>query len=73
VYLRAFPAIRAERELDSWLVSLIFEMAMEYPIESVRNAYYEEKKKSFIGDFDDSDLIDAGYAPEELKGDKWQT
>jgi hypothetical protein len=45
-------------------------MAMEYPIENVRSAYYEEKKKSFIGDFEDSDLIEAGYAPEDMKENK---
>ena len=70
VHLRVFPAIQADRSLDSWLINLIFEMVMEYPIESVRQNYYEEKKKSLIGDFEDSDLIDAGYSPEALKGNK---
>jgi len=62
--------LQSARGLDSWLINLIFEMAMEYPIESVRHAYYEEKKKSFMGGFDDSELIEAGYTPEELKGNK---
>jgi predicted enzyme involved in methoxymalonyl-ACP biosynthesis len=69
VHLRAFPAnFQSARGLDSWLINLVFETAMEYPIESVRKAYHEEKRKSFVGDFDDSDLIEAGYTPEELEG-----
>jgi len=68
--LKVSPASKTIRSLDSWLLNLIFEMAMDYPIESVRHAYYEEKKKSLGGDFEDSDLIEAGYSPEELKGNK---
>ena len=63
------PARPSIQELDSWQIGLIFELAMKYPIEGVRQAYYKEEKKS-LDEFEDSDLLEAGYSRKELMGDE---
>lgn len=64
--MKASPASRAIRELDNWQIGLIYDMAMNYPIEGLRRAYYEDKKS--VSNFSDADLSDPdmGYTPEEI-------
>ena len=53
--------------LDSWQMGLIYETAMNYPIEGLRRSYFKRKKERA---FNDDDLIEAGYSPEEIKAMK---
>jgi len=62
--LKASPASRTIRELDSWQIGLIYEMAMNYPIEGLRRHYFEDKKS--VGNFEGNDLLDMGYTREEI-------
>jgi hypothetical protein len=52
------------RKLNQWQIGLIYEMAMNYPIEGLRKCYFEEIKS--VNNFEDSDLLDLGYTPEEI-------
>jgi len=64
--LRVSPASRTIRNLDSWQMGLIYEMAVNYPIEGVRKAYLEDRKS--VSNFSDADLMDddMGYTPKEI-------
>jgi hypothetical protein len=58
------PTSRTIRNLDGWQTGLIYETAMNYPVEGLRRCYFDRKKS--ISNFDDADLIKAGYSPEEI-------
>ena len=58
------PTSKTIKELDSWQIGLIYETAMNYPVEGLRRAFFENKKS--VSNFDDEDLLDAGYSPEEI-------
>jgi len=47
-------------------MGLIYEMAVNYPIEGVRKAYLEDRKS--VSNFSDADLMDddMGYTPKEI-------
>jgi hypothetical protein len=64
VHLRASPASRAIQKLDDWQIGLIYETAMNYPVEWLRKSYFEQKKS--VNNFDDEDLADLGYSPEDI-------
>ncbi|MDR1837631.1 MAG: hypothetical protein LBQ89_08240 [Treponema sp.] len=58
------PASKAIRKLNDWQVGLIYEMAMNFPVESLRKCYLEYKNST--SNFDDDDVLDMGYSPEQL-------
>ena len=60
------PTSRAVRKLDDWLIDLIFEILMRFPIDGVRKWYLEDRHKGSIGDFDIEDYREAGYTDEEI-------
>jgi len=62
--LKASPASREIRELDNWQIGLIYETAMNYPLEGVRRSYYDNKKST--NNFENDDLLDMGYTLEEI-------
>jgi hypothetical protein len=64
VHLKASPASREIQNLSNWQIGLIYEMVMNYPVDSLRQCYFENKKSA--GNFDDDDLYDMGYTPEEI-------
>ena len=64
VHLGISPTNRAARSLDDWQIGLIYETAMNYPVEGVRNGYFERKKSP--ENFDSSDILDMGYSPDEI-------
>jgi len=39
-------------------------MAMNYPAEAVRRAYFADKKST--GNFSEDDILDLGYSPEDI-------
>ena len=39
-------------------------MAMNYPLEGLRRCYFDRKKSAV--NFDDDDILDLGYSPEEI-------
>ena len=60
------PASRAIQALNDWQIGLIYEMAMNYPIDGVRKCYSDKKKA--ISNYDDADLLDTdmGYSMEDI-------
>jgi hypothetical protein len=64
------PASETIRALDEWQIGLIYETAMNYPIEGMRQSYW--KRKNSAANFDDGDLADLGYSPEEIAEIKGQ-
>jgi hypothetical protein len=37
---------------------------MNYPVEWLRKSYFDQKKS--VSNFDDEDLLDLGYSPEDI-------
>jgi hypothetical protein len=58
------PASETIHALDDWQIGLIYEVAMNYPIEGMRQSYW--KRMNQASNFDDDDLADLGYSPEEI-------
>jgi len=59
------------KDLDEWQIGLIYETAMNFPVDGLRRSYFEAKKS--VTNFDNTDLLDMGYSPEEfaeIKGNK---
>ena len=64
------PAGKEIQSLSNWQIGLIYETVMNYPVEGLRKSYFDSKKSPAI--FEDDDLYDMGYSPEEIariKGD----
>ncbi len=68
VHLGVSPASETIQKLDEWQIGLIYETAMNYPADGLRRSYFDRKKST--SNFDDDDLIDMGYSPEEIKAIK---
>ena len=64
VHLGISPTSRTIRNLDEWQIGLIYETAMNYPVEGLRKTYFERKKST--ANFDDEDLLNMGYSPEDI-------
>lgn len=64
MHLGVSPASRTIQELSDWQIGLIYEIAMNYPVDGLRRCYFDEKKNVIT--FDDSDMLDMGYSPEEI-------
>lgn len=58
------PTSRTVRELDDWQIGLVYEAAMSFPLEGMRESF--NKRRSSAANFDDADLLEAGYSPEEF-------
>ena len=58
------PTSREIRDLDYWQIRLIYETAMSFPLEGLRKAFHERKRSA--ANFNDDDLLEAGYSPEEF-------
>jgi hypothetical protein len=64
VHLGVSPASKTIHRLDDWQIGLIYETAMNYPLEGLRKCYFDRKRST--SNFDDDDLTDMGYSPEEI-------
>jgi hypothetical protein len=64
VHLGVSPTSREIRNLDEWQIGLIYETAMNYPVEGLRKCYLDRKKST--SNFDEEDLLDMDYSPEEI-------
>ncbi|GHU24777.1 hypothetical protein FACS1894164_12220 [Spirochaetia bacterium] len=64
-HLGISPVDKGITDLDDWQIGLLYEIAMEYPIEGLRRHYSESKRS--ISVFDDQELIDAGYTLEQIR------
>jgi hypothetical protein len=42
----------------------MYEIAMNFTVEGLRQGYFEQKKSA--SNFDDEDILDAGYPPEMI-------
>ena len=58
------PASNSIRSLSDWQIGLIYETAMNYPVEGLRKCYFDTKKST--SNFEDDDLLDMGYSLEEI-------
>ena len=67
-HLGISPASRAARNLDDWQAGLIYETVMNYPVEGLRKCYFDRKKST--ANFEDEDLFDMGYSPDEFEAIK---
>jgi hypothetical protein len=63
VHLGVSPASKTIQDLDDWQTGLIYETAMNYPVEGMRRSYFDQKKST--QNFDENDMLDMGYSPEE--------
>jgi hypothetical protein len=70
VHLGVSPTSRTIQSLNDWQIGLIYETAMNYPVDGLRRCYLERKKSA--SNFDDDDLLDMGYSPEEIAEIKGQ-
>jgi hypothetical protein len=52
------------QSLDEWQIGLIYETAMNFPVDGLRQSYYN--RKTSTESFDDEDLADMGYTQEEV-------
>jgi len=52
------------QSLDEWQIGLIYETAMNFPVEGLRRSYYS--RKTSTENIDDEDLADMGYSQEEI-------
>lgn len=64
MHLGVSPASKSISDLSDWAKGLIYEAAMIYPIEGLRKSYLDAKKST--SNFDDEDLLEMGYSPEEI-------
>ena len=65
------PASNSISELNDWQIGLIYETAMNFPVEGLRKCYFDAKKSEIT--FEDQDMLDMGYTLEdiaEIKGTK---
>jgi hypothetical protein len=58
------PTSRTIQNLDDWQVGLIYETAINYPIEGLRRCYLDRKRSP--SNFEDDDMFDMGYSPDEI-------
>jgi hypothetical protein len=70
VYLGVSPASRTIQNLDDWQIGLIYETAMNYPVDGLRRAYFDRKKS--VSNIDDDDMLDLDYSPDEISAIKGQ-
>ena len=63
-HLGVSPASETIGALDDWQIGLIYETAMNYPLEGLRKGYHDRKKSP--ANFDDGDMLDLGYSLEEI-------
>ncbi len=65
-HLGVSPASKTIRALDEWQIGLIYEIAMNYPVEGMRHSYW--KRKNGVENLDEESLADddMGYTPEEI-------
>jgi hypothetical protein len=45
-------------------MGLIYETAMNYPLEGLRKCYFERKKS--VDNLNDGDILDMDYSPDEI-------
>jgi hypothetical protein len=64
VHLGLSPTSRTIQNLDDWQTGLIYETAMNYPVDGLRRCYFERKKS--VDTIDDDDILDMDYSPEEI-------
>ena len=64
VHLKVSPVNNDIQKLSDWQIGLIYETAMNYPVDGLRQSYLDAKKTAC--NFDDNDLMDFGYTPEDI-------
>jgi hypothetical protein len=64
VHLGLSPTSRTIQSLDDWQIGLIYETAMNYPVDGLRKCYFDRKKS--VDNYDDDDLLDMGYTRDEI-------
>jgi hypothetical protein len=63
-HLGVSPASKTIRALDEWQVGLIYEIAMNYPVEGLRRSYFDRKQS--IEAIDDEEFLEMGYSIDEI-------
>jgi hypothetical protein len=58
------PTSRTIQNLDDWQIGLIYETAMNYPVDGLRKCYFDHKKS--VSNLDDDGILDMGYSPDEI-------
>ena len=64
VHLGISPTSETIQNLDEWQTGLIYETAMNYPLEGLRRSYFDRKKST--SSIDDDILLDLGYSPDQI-------
>lgn len=65
VHLGVSPTSKTIRDLDEWQIGLIYETAMNFPVDGLRKSYF--KRQSSVETVDDDDFLDLGYTMEEIE------
>ena len=66
VHLGVSPASNAIQELDEWQIGLMYEIAMNFPVDGLRKSYLDRKDKEAVENIDDEDLAELGHSQAEI-------
>ena len=66
MHLGVSPAGKAIQALDEWQIGLLYEIAMNFPVEGLRKSYLDRKDKEAVENIDDEDLADLGLSQTEI-------
>jgi hypothetical protein len=63
-HLGVSPASRTIQNLDEWQVGLLYEVAMNFPVEGLRRSYFERQRS--VQNIEDDDIAEMGYTQDEI-------
>ena len=66
MHLGVSPASKAIQALDEWQIGLMYEIAMNFPVEGLRKSYLDRKEKEAVENIDDEDLAELGLSQSEI-------
>jgi hypothetical protein len=57
------PASKTIHALDDWQIGLLYEVAIHFPLDSLRRSYYEHQNANNVKNIDPDDLASLGLPP----------
>jgi hypothetical protein len=66
VHLGVSPASKEMQALDEWQIGLMYEIAMNFPVDGLRKSYLERKEKEAVENIDDEDLAELGLSQTDI-------
>jgi hypothetical protein len=69
-HLGVSPASGTIRALDDWQIGLIYETVMNFPVDGLRESYFDRKEKETVKNIDDEDFAELGYSQADINSIK---